>query len=351
MYPSSPRSYRPAPNYTLRRLIALTGLLLVLWLLWTVLGALFGGGSSDDNSTRAESDDQESAENGEGGEGDEENGVAGGLVVAPPCGLESQQTNYSQPQDWARTLLDTTYRLPDGYEPPDLVSGSAAGYQASIQIRDLMAPDLNDLRNSIFEAPGVPEVAIASGYRSIEAQTQIFEARQEAVGFEEAVRSTDRGGHSEHHLGTAIDFREFNTDAPSETFAETATFEWLVENSWEYAFILSYPAGKEAVTCRRFEPYHFRYVGRDLAARVHETGLTLREYFWHWQSTGEEPTVEMARAAATATTMPPVTAPTAPGEGDGGTDGQSDQSSDPTGETPADGTGEDPATDTGGENG
>lgn len=287
MYPS--RGYRPPPNYTLRRLVALTGLLLVLWLLWTLIGAVTGRGGDDGDETVESGDEETTSTTAE----------VDLLVAPPPCTYEDQPTTYAQPQDWARTLVDIVHALPADYEPPDLVSGAAAGYQADIEIRDLMAVDLDTMRNAIFEAPGVDEAAIESGYRSIENQTQIFEAREAANGFEETARGTARGGHSEHHLGTAIDFREFNTDTVSETFAETSTYEWLVDNSWQYGFILSYPAGKEAVTCRKFEPWHFRYVGRDLAARVNETGLTLREYLWHWEKTGEEPTLEMAQASAT----------------------------------------------------
>jgi D-alanyl-D-alanine carboxypeptidase len=73
------------------------------------------------------------------------------------------------------------------------------------------------------------------------------------------------------------------------TWADSAQGLWLAEHAWEYGFVLSYPDGQTSVTCYTFEPWHYRYVGRDLAADVHASGLTLREYLWSWQSTGTAP--------------------------------------------------------------
>ena len=88
-----------------------------------------------------------------------------------------------------------------------------------------------------------------------------------------------RPGFSEHQLGTAVDFgswslsNQFHTD-----FYETPEGQWLVKNAHKYGFTLSYPGYAEDVTGYYFEPWHFRYVGAELATRLHAERLTLIEY-------------------------------------------------------------------------
>lgn len=295
MYPA-PGPYRPRPNYALRRAVALTGLLLVLWLLWSMVGAVFGGGGGGDGDQTASSDGD--------GSGDSTSSTTSiaALVAPPACELLDEPTAYAQLQDWPRSLVDQRVALPADYVPDDLVSGGEANYGSDVQIRALMATDLNSLRNAIINA-GVPEAAIMVAYRSHADQQALFEGVEAEVGFEEALDVTERAGHSEHQLGTAIDYRPLGVTTVDESFGDSATGTWLAENSWKYGFVLTYPAGEEAATCHRYEPWHFRYVGIELANRIHMTGLTLREYLWHWQTTGTEPTPAMAAAAATSTTV------------------------------------------------
>lgn len=274
MYPYPSRRPGPPPNYALRRLVAATGLVLVLLLLYGVVSRFTGG---DDEATAATTTQAPST-------------TATPLVSPPACAVpeESEPTIFAREQDWYRTLLDPIYALPELYEPPDLVPASAANYSAEFQIRALMAEDLNRLRNAILER-GLPEVALIAAYRSITDQRALFERRVAELGFEAAAAGTARPGHSEHHLGTAIDVRPIGADDVDQSFGATPTGTWLADNSWRYGFVLSYPQGEEDVTCYKWEPWHFRYVGPELAGRVHRSGLTLREYLWHWEVTGTEP--------------------------------------------------------------
>ena len=92
-----------------------------------------------------------------------------------------------------------------------------------------------------------------------------------------------RPGHSEHQLGTAIDFRSADDPTPPwelDDFADTAAGGWLHDHAWEYGFVLSYPKGEAAETCYAYEPWHYRYVGRDVAAAIHASGETPRRYLW-----------------------------------------------------------------------
>ena len=74
-------------------------------------------------------------------------------------------------------------------------------------------------------------------------------------------------GYSEHQLGLAVDIRY-----------EHGLYEWLAKHSWEYGFILRFPEGKEEITGIDYEPWHFRYVGKEMAKAVFESGLCLEEY-------------------------------------------------------------------------
>lgn len=289
MQPYPPRRPGPPPNYTLRRLVAATGVVLVVFLLWSLATRVAGG---DDTAAPLTTTTLPTT-------------TTMPLEAPPECAFpaESEPTEYALPEDWYRTIVDPIRAVPEQYVPPDLVPASEAGYSADHRVRALLVDDLNAMRNAIIEA-GLPEVALIAAYRSVADQQVLFDARVAELGFEAAARGTARPGHSEHHLGTAIDVRPIGAADVDETFGETPTGQWLAENSWRYGFVLSYPADAEDVTCYKYEPWHLRYVGPELAGRVHDSGLTLREYLWHWQVSGTEPGVSPA--------APPPPLPTAP---------------------------------------
>lgn len=286
MYPS-PRPLGPPPNYTIRRLVALTAVVVVLLILYTAFNAITGddGGSNLSAGTTSTTST-----------------TMVQLVEPPPCAYEDEPTIYGREDDWYRTIVDPIYAVPEEYLPPDLVPASEANYSAEFRIRAIIAEDLNRMRNGLLEA-GVPEVALLAAYRSIVDQAELFSRREAEMGFEEAANGTARPGHSEHHLGTTIDVRPIGASDVDQSFGETPTGQWLEENSWRYGFILSYPAGAEAVTCYKYEPWHFRYVGVELADRIHRSGLTLREYLWHWEVTGTEPGAPPAAPLSSSTTV------------------------------------------------
>ncbi|MDZ7675350.1 MAG: M15 family metallopeptidase [Acidimicrobiales bacterium] len=289
MYPS-PRPLGPPPNYTLRRLLAVTVLVVLLWLVYLLARGVFGGDDDGGSSLQA------------GAETTTTSTTAPALEEPPPCEYRDEPAIYDRPDDWFRTLVDPVYALPEQYQPPDLVPASEANYSAEFQIRALMAEDLNAMRNGILSS-GVPEVALIAAYRSVEQQADLFARREAELGFDQAAEGTARPAHSEHHLGTAIDVRPIGASDVDQSFGDTETGQWLAEHAYEYGFILSYPEGEESVTCYKYEPWHFRYVGRELAGRIHDSGLTLREYLWHWEVTGAEPGVSpSAMTSSTAST-------------------------------------------------
>jgi D-alanyl-D-alanine carboxypeptidase len=106
-------------------------------------------------------------------------------------------------------------------------------------------------------------LVISSAYRSYEYQAGSFERWTERLGLEEAERVSARPGRSQHQLGLAVDFGSITND-----FADTDTGRWVAANAGRFGFSLSYPLGYEEITGYAWESWHYRYVGRDLAAFI-----------------------------------------------------------------------------------
>ena len=132
--------------------------------------------------------------------------------------------------------------------------------------------------------------AVCSAYRSQEYQQGLFDRKVQRVMTESgssytlaeaqaiAARSVAFPGTSEHQLGLALDIvdnRNWNLD---ETQAQMPTQKWLMEHSWRYGWILRYPNEKSSITGIIYEPWHYRYVGREVAAEIHELDICLEEY-------------------------------------------------------------------------
>ena len=188
---------------------------------------------------------------------------------------------------WERTLLDTTFALPEDYRPPELVQVAEAGFESQEMVRAIVIPDLTALRKAADKAGNPVDVLVA--YRSFLRQQQLFQEHVREVGRKEALAKTARPGHSEHQLGTTVDFRTKGQLDVGEDWGSEPAGAWMAANAWKFGFILSYPADREDVTCYSYEPWHFRYFGRTLAAKIHASGLTPREYLWRLDSENTSP--------------------------------------------------------------
>lgn len=137
-------------------------------------------------------------------------------------------------------------------------------------------PDLEKLV-AAARAAGVT-LRVGSGYRSYATQASLFASYARRHGEAAASRFSSRPGHSEHQSGLAVDFAGADqTCWVDNCFEGTAAGKWLAAHAHEYGFILRYPKGKESITGYQYEPWHFRYVGRELAGALHQSGLTMEE--------------------------------------------------------------------------
>jgi D-alanyl-D-alanine carboxypeptidase len=211
-----------------------------------------------------------------------EEGIASALgPSAPAAELSKKMTRKPPPSatcDDLSILVDRTHPLPSDFVPKDLV-----------QLRDYGIPTLGSevLRREAAEhlehlvedaAADGEELVVASAYRSYEEQ-QLSHERLMSVFGADADEMSAAPGHSQHQLGTAVDFT--NAAASYQVwrhFAQTSTYRWLKHHAWEYGFVLAYPRGKEEQTGYRWEPWHYRYVGVEDAKRLEKKNLSLQVF-------------------------------------------------------------------------
>jgi D-alanyl-D-alanine carboxypeptidase len=128
---------------------------------------------------------------------------------------------------------------------------------------------------------------VCSAYRTHATQVRLHNnkiARLRSAGYsyERAVKEAGRWvavpGTSEHETGLALDIMSYSYQVLDEKQENTAEQKWFMEHCWEYGFILRYPKDKTEITGIGYEPWHYRYVGREAAAEMKELGLCLEEY-------------------------------------------------------------------------
>jgi D-alanyl-D-alanine carboxypeptidase len=165
---------------------------------------------------------------------------------------------------YVRRLVDKRHALPESYEPEDLVELVPGSYELSRRGLLLRRPAAEALEAmaAAARAGGVVLVA-SSAYRSYAYQVEVYGRIVRELGQEEADRESARPGHSQHQTGLALDFGSID-----DSFAETRAGRWVLEHAGRFGWSLSFPQGYEEITGYRWESWHYRYVGRDLAAFI-----------------------------------------------------------------------------------
>ncbi|MGD6777636.1 M15 family metallopeptidase [Sutcliffiella horikoshii] len=179
-------------------------------------------------------------------------------------------------------MVNKFWSLPEGYRPADLIKPNVPfsfGDENSdrSKLRAEAAESLEVMFN-VAKGEGI-ELYARSGFRSYETQEAIFKNEVATFGYEQAVLYVALPGTSEHQTGLAMDITAKSVGLELvEAFEGTAEGKWLAENAHHYGFILRYPKGKTNITGYAFEPWHFRYVGVDIAGEIYTKGLTFEEY-------------------------------------------------------------------------
>lgn len=119
---------------------------------------------------------------------------------------------------------------------------------------------------------------VNSSFRDYDTQTNVYDNIKASKGTKEADKVAARPGHSEHQTGLAIDVFEINNQS-TETFKDSPAYTWLLDNAYKYGFIERYPENKEYLTGYSFEAWHWRYVGEEVAKKIHDENITFDEYY------------------------------------------------------------------------
>ncbi|MEH6943459.1 M15 family metallopeptidase [Bacillus sp. JJ722] len=179
-------------------------------------------------------------------------------------------------------LVNKKYRLPEQYVPNDLVYPDVPFlFNEKIDKRKMRKEPAEALKK-MFDAAMLDGIHLAgaSGYRSEARQKTLFDNYVNKDGLEEADKYSARPGHSEHQTGLSIDVSGITgAFAIEDGFANTAEAKWLEEHASEYGFIIRFPKGKESITGYKYEPWHIRYVGIELATEITQKDITLEEYY------------------------------------------------------------------------
>ena len=120
-------------------------------------------------------------------------------------------------------------------------------------------------------------IRIMSSYRSYNYQEKLYNNYKNKEGKEEADKYSARPGFSEHQTGLCVDIDDKNLNY--EDFYKSSSYEWMINNSYKYGFILRYPKDKENITGYIYESWHYRYVGIDIAKYIHDNNITFDEYY------------------------------------------------------------------------
>jgi len=182
--------------------------------------------------------------------------------------------------DVTLTVLDRTYALPAGYVPVDLVPATRAGLTGTSGDKLVHAAVVGDLAamRAAWEAEG-RRIELESAYRSFASQAATFNSWVARLGYAGGLVRSARPGHSEHQLGTAIDVTSAGwSERLGDWAVESAEGAWMASHAWEYGFVMSYPGDATGVTCFGYEPWHYRWIGREPAAAHRTSGLPLREF-------------------------------------------------------------------------
>ena len=199
----------------------------------------------------------------------------------PACEYLDEPVLGDPARDWATLVLDTVFTLPEDFEPERLVGTRRAGLNGGFQVSRVMLDDL--------AAMATPRRPMAPRWRSSRRTGAVPTrcAPSRAGWTSRASRRHARSAHGPATRSTSWgrDWTSGSADDATppwelDDFATTKAGAWLAEHAWEHGFVMSYPKGKRRETCYAYEPWHYRYVGRDVAAAIRESGLTPRRYLW-----------------------------------------------------------------------
>ena len=196
--------------------------------------------------------------------------TAGTMLISSAADLAAPH----QDIDGTLFLANRQWMMSESYVPPY----EKANVTGKLSMRPDAVKALEEMYAAAKAEAGVVLTAV-SGYRSYSTQASIYSAKLKRVkSREKADAYVARPGASEHQLGLAMDVGQKNKVNLNAAFGNTKGGKWLAENCWRFGFIIRYQAGWEDVTGYSAEPWHVRYVGKEVAALLHEKEMPLETF-------------------------------------------------------------------------
>lgn len=217
-------------------------------------------------------------------------------IVLSACGVNSDSSNQSNTEDKSSTeeqSNDQSNKSKPKNEKPNIkkkdgityVDGHVFANKKVDLPRDYTPGENRTARNQLNQLiqdarnDGL-DIVFRSGYRSYEEQEQLYKDYVARDGEEAANQYSAKPGKSEHQTGLAFDVGSNKaTDDFRKSFGNTNEGKWIKKHAHKYGFIVRYPNGKENITGYQYEPWHLRYVGKDLANEINKQNTTLEEYY------------------------------------------------------------------------
>lgn len=256
-----PPATPPAPHRGRKKLFM--GLYIAIALLLVVLGIFFGNKAlAPDAASSKKNANQD--------------------TPAAPQSFDKKRLSTTDPASiWV--VINKQHQLqPKEYAPTDLVFPNVplrVPGNESMQLRREVATALEQLVAGATAA-GL-DLMLASGYRSYDYQMGLYNGYVKSIGVAEADKTSARPGHSEHQTGLALDLEPANRDCElDQCFGDLPEGKWVAEHAPAHGFIIRYTKTKTAITGYEYEPWHLRYVGKELAAELKKQNIeTLEEFF------------------------------------------------------------------------
>lgn len=182
-----------------------------------------------------------------------------------------------------KVLINKDNSLPSNYKPENLVVPNIDFTFKEFHEKKLMRKDAATALENLFRAGKKENINLygLSGYRSYDRQKYIFTSKVMREGMKKANEFSAKPGESEHQTGLAMDVTSNSVGyGLSQYFGETREGKWLRKNAHKHGFIIRYPEGKEDITGYKYEPWHIRYIGKEVSTEIKDNNITLEEYFY-----------------------------------------------------------------------
>ncbi len=187
--------------------------------------------------------------------------------------ISIEERRISNPDSWELTLVNADNPVPDSWKSEYVKLSNGE------KVDERIYPDLQKMFDDM-RAQGVYPI-VREGYRSRQRQEELLEAKTkeyENKGYSHsnalktAKETVAEPGTSEHELGLSVDINAAGG------YKNEDIYKWLEKNAYKYGFIMRYPSNKQSVTGIEYEPWHYRYVGKEAAKEMYESGVCLEEY-------------------------------------------------------------------------